>query len=239
MTTVSVVLPTYNEKDNIIPLLEAVLHSAQHPTNVWAVDDHSPDGTWQLGAARAASDARVHLIHRTEEHGLTSAIARGIHDSDGDIVVWMDCDFSMPPDRVRDLVDAIVTGGYDLAVGSRYVAGGQDVGHSWMARAFSRTINLAAALALGSGVHDYTSGFIAGRRAVLERFELRGDYGEYCIDLLGCALYAGYCVVEVPYRCVPRIAGDSKTGVNLWDYLVKGRKYVSTIWRLRKTQFTH
>ncbi|MCB0073237.1 MAG: polyprenol monophosphomannose synthase, partial [Caldilineaceae bacterium] len=63
---------------------------------------------------------------------------------------------------------------------------------------------------------------------------LRGDYGEYCIDLLGRAVKAGFNVVEVPYVCVPRTAGDSKTGANLWDYLVKGRKYVRTVWEVAR-----
>ena len=85
MTTVSVILPTYNEKDNITPLVEAVLRSSQHPTSVWVVDDDSPDGTWQRVAEMASHDPRVHLIHRTDAKGLTSAIARGIRDSDGDI----------------------------------------------------------------------------------------------------------------------------------------------------------
>ena len=232
MTTVSVVLPTYNEKDNIIPLIEAVLHSAQHPTNVWVVDDHSPDGSWQLVAARAATDARVHLIHRTDMHGLTSAIARGIHDSDGDIVVWMDCDFSMPPERIPALVNAIVVDSADVAVGSRYVPGGADVGHSLMAQVFSRIINLAAGLLLGFGVHDYTSGFIAARRVVFNRLDLRGDYGEYCIDLLTRAQRQGWRVQEVPYLCVERQSGQSKTGATMLDYIRRGRNYVATIGRL-------
>ncbi len=232
MTTVSVVLPTYNEKDNIIPLIEATLQSARHPTNVWVVDDDSPDATWRLVAARAAQDGRVHLIHRTDARGLTSAIARGIRESDGDIVVWLDCDFSMPPERIPTLVDAIVRDGADVAVGSRYIRGGADVGHSLMAQAFSRVINLAAGLALGFGVHDYTSGFIAARRAVLTQIELRGDYGEYCIDLLARAQRQGWQVREVPYLCVERQSGQSKTGANTLDYLRRGRKYVAAIARL-------
>lgn len=232
VTSVSVVMPTYNERDNIGPLIDAVLASVHYPTNVWVVDDDSPDGTWQMVAARQAADPRVHLVRRIGESGLTSAIARGIRDSDGDVVVWMDCDFSMPPERVRDLVEAVVGGGYDLAVGSRYVPGGQDVGHSWMAQAFSRAINLVAGLALGGGIRDYTSGFIAGRRAVLQQFELRGDYGEYCIDLLARTQRAGVRIVEVPYVCTERRSGESKTGANPLDYVRRGRKYVSTIGRL-------
>jgi dolichol-phosphate mannosyltransferase len=87
-------------------------------------------------------------------------------------------------------------------------------------------------LRLGGEVRDYTSGFIAARAAVLRRIRLRGDYGEYCIDLLGRALRLDFQVCEVPYRCVPRYTGASKTGASLWDYLVKGRKYVSTIQRV-------
>ncbi len=88
-------------------------------------------------------------------------------------------------------------------------------------------------LFLGRHVHDYTSGFIAARAAVLLQLRLRGDYGEYCIDFLGRAQRAGFQVEEAPYRCVPRTAGASKTGVNLWDYLLKGRKYVAAVWRVK------
>jgi dolichol-phosphate mannosyltransferase len=101
-----------------------------------------------------------------------------------------------------------------------------------MARTLSRIINSYAMLRIGRTVTDYTSGFIAARAGVLRRLRLRGDYGEYCIDLLGRALHGGFCVREVPYRCIPRSAGESKTGATLWDYLVKGRKYVSTIERI-------
>jgi dolichol-phosphate mannosyltransferase len=86
---------------------------------------------------------------------------------------------------------------------------------------------------LGGHVTDWTSGFVAAKAPVLRAIRLRGDYGEYCIDLLGRAVKAGFVVKEAPYQCVPRLAGESKTGINLWDYLVKGRKYVATIVDLR------
>jgi hypothetical protein len=101
-----------------------------------------------------------------------------------------------------------------------------------MARMLSWIINRMAIVMLGNQVHDYTSGFIAVRSEVLEKIRLNGDYGEYCIDLLTRANRLGYKLVEVPYLCVPRIYGESKTGINLWDYLSKGRKYVATIWQL-------
>ena len=151
----------------------------------------------------------------------------------GEIVTWMDCDLSMPPEDIPKLIRASVEGNAEMAVGSRWIAGGDDVAHGFMARTLSRIINGFAILLIGNQVHDYTSGFIAGRAKVFRKIRLNGDYGEYCIDLLGRAVKAGFQVREVPYVCVPRTAGDSKTGVNLWDYLVKGRKYVATIWHVR------
>jgi dolichol-phosphate mannosyltransferase len=213
---------------------------------VLVVDDDSPDGTWravqerieQAGTVRLADGCtpRLALVRRTRERGLTSAIQRGvdtaIHTFGADVVTWMDCDLSMPPAVVSKLVRAVVEGGADVAVGSRWMPGGADIAHGAMARTLSWLINRFAQLLLGGQVRDYTSGFIAARAGVLQQLRLRGDYGEYCIDLLGRAQRQGYRVREVPYICEPRTAGESKTGANLWDYVVKGRKYVAAVWRV-------
>jgi dolichol-phosphate mannosyltransferase len=239
---VCTVLPTYNERENIGPLIEGILANAVTPHLVLVVDDNSPDGTWQVVETIAArtnlpGERRVVLHRRIGEKGLTSAIQCGIdlaiYTFGADVVTWMDCDLSMPPQDVPKLVNALLEHDADVAVGSRWVPGGADVAHGVMARSLSLIINGFAVLVLGSQVHDYTSGFIAARAQVLRQIRLRGDYGEYCIDLLGRAVRAGFGVREVPYRCVPRTAGDSKTGANLWDYLSKGRKYVAAIWALR------
>ena len=239
---VCTVLPTYNERENIRPLIERTLAAAVTPHMVIVVDDDSPDGTWQVVQQVAAERNQpgtptVVLVRRTDEKGLTSAIQRGIdeafHTHQADIVTWMDCDLSMPPEDIPRLVAAVQQGA-DLAVGSRWIPGGADVAHGVMARGLSWIINRYAILLLGNQVHDYTSGFIAGRKQVFDQLRLQGDYGEYCIDLLGRAHNAGFTLVEVPYVCVPRTAGDSKTGANLWDYLVKGRNYVTTTWRVAR-----
>lgn len=231
-------LPTYNERDNIGPLIDGLLDSAITPHMALVVDDDSPDGTWQaVEDAVERWGSRVAWIRRQEERGLTSAIQRGIDTAiavyGADIVTWMDCDLSMPPQDVPRLVRAIIERGADVAVGSRWIPGGGDQAHGVMARALSWIINHLAMLLLGSQVHDYTSGFVAARADVLRRIRLQGDYGEYCIDLLGRAVKLGFRVQETPYVCVPRTSGDSKTGAHLWDYLAKGRKYVATIWRVR------
>lgn len=236
---VCTVLPTYNERDNISLLIAGILASAITPHLVLVVDDNSPDGTSTAVEELAAQmppdpDRRLVLIRRVGEKGLTSAIQRGIDEAiqthNAAIVTWMDCDLSMPPADVPKLVRAVLEGA-DVAVGSRWIDGGADVAHGAMARTLSWLINHFAILLLGNEVHDYTSGFVAARAAVLQQIRLEGDYGEYCIDLLARAAKAGYRLREVPYICVPRTAGESKTGINLWDYLRKGRKYVATIWR--------
>ncbi len=237
---VCTVLPTYNERGNISPLIDGILLHARTPQMVLVVDDNSPDGTWEVVKQLAQrynrpTAHRVVLYRRIGPKGLTSAIQHGIdmaiYTFGANIVTWMDCDLSMPPEDVARLV-ACVAGGADIAVGSRWIEGGADDAHGPMARTLSLIINGYAMLRLGGEVHDYTSGFIAARAEVLRSLRLRGDYGEYCIDLLGRALQRGCVVREAPYRCVPRNAGESKTGANLWDYLVKGRKYVSAIERI-------
>ncbi|MEW5956921.1 MAG: polyprenol monophosphomannose synthase [Chloroflexota bacterium] len=232
---ISIVLPTYNEAGNIELLIDRTLSAlGDYPggVEVVVVDDDSPDGTWRLAAAKAQADGRVRLIHRTHERGLTSAISRGIREARGQWVGWMDCDLSMPPEKWPMLAGALVQGA-DMAVGSRYVPGGGDVAHSRAGRTLSRLINLWAGLLLDGSIKDYTSGFILGRKAVFERIELRGDYGEYCIDMLYRTRRAGFTVRELPYLCIPREVGESKTAANVWGYLRRGVNYVKTVWRLR------
>jgi dolichol-phosphate mannosyltransferase len=120
-----------------------------------------------------------------------------------------------------------------MAVGSRYVAGGADVAHSLTGRMFSRVINMASGLFLDWSIKDYTSGFILAKKAIFEQIALRGDYGEYCIDMLYRAKRAGFNIREVPYVCVPRESGESKTAANAWGYVTRGLNYVKTVSRLR------
>jgi dolichol-phosphate mannosyltransferase len=232
---ISIVLPTYNEAGNIEPLIDRTLQAlSDYPggVEVVVVDDDSPDGTWQLVTNKAKSDGRIRLIHRKNESGLTSAISRGIKEARGRWVGWMDCDLSMPPEEWPRLADALANGA-DMAVGSRYLPGGGDVAHSFVGRTFSRIINGWAGLLLDWSIKDYTSGFILGRKEIFEQVDLRGDYGEYCIDMLYRTKRAGYTIRELPYLCVPREVGESKTATDVWGYLRRGVNYVKTVWRLR------
>ena len=127
---ITIVLPTFNERDNIAPLIERGLAAlAGYEAEMVVVDDDSPDGTWQVVAALAERDPRVRLIHRTEERGLTSAIAAGLAAARGKWVGWMDCDLSMPPEDLPCLAAALAAGA-DIVAGSRYLPGGRDAGHA-------------------------------------------------------------------------------------------------------------
>ena len=235
--TLTTILPTYNERENIPILIAGILYNVRSSVEVLVVDDNSPDATWQVVEEIAAREPRVRLLRRTTERGLTSAIWAGIRSAGTDAVSWMDCDLAMPPETIPLLLERL-SAGADIAIGSRYVRGGSDPGHSLMARAFSVTINTFASLLLGWRVRDYTSGFVAAKRAVFEQLALRGDYGEYCIDFLARAQMLGLRIDEVPYSCGARFSGESKTGANVKDYLFRGWKYVVAIVRLAAMRLT-
>lgn len=228
---VSVILPTYNEAGNIVDLIVAIHEAVSHPHEILVVDDNSPDGTSHL-TQQLIDSGRVpglRLETRTTDRGLRKSIWRGIELAKGDTVVWMDCDFSMPPAVIPQLL-AQVEEGYDIAVGSRFVRGGSQKEHgegeSRAAIVLSSILNVILRIALHFGFHDYTSGFIAVRRSVFSHIRLKGDYGEYFIDMMFRAILLGHSYKEIPYTCEKRRAGVSKTAPNIRVLLKRGVKYL-------------
>lgn len=237
---VSVILPTYNEKNNIGPLINAVLAATGKKAEILVVDDDSPDGTWRIAEQSARNLPNLRLNRRIGKKGLVSALNDGITDAHGDIIIWMDCDLSMPPEKIKDLL-ACIGRGADMAVGSRFMPGGGVeiiTGSADTLTAFlmSRLLNAFIRTVLFSSFRDYTSGFIAVKRKVLAGRPLKGDYGEYFIDLVYRALKRGYAVEEIPYICRARREGVSKTGTNIFHYLKKGLKYIGLTLKLRFTK---
>ncbi len=236
---ISFILPTYNEEGNIIDLiLELDLYINRYlkrKIEFIIVDDDSEDKTWKIAGDYFISDPRVKIIHRLNEPGLASAIRRGVQESRGDIVAWLDCDFSHPPYKFIELLQKI-NEGYDLAMGSRFVKGGKDIRgqrDSWPAVILSLWMNYFISFVLGRSLKDYTSGFVAVKRKVFDEIKISGDYGEYFIKFIYDARRLGYKIIEVPYYCVPRRKGASKTGNNLWDYFLKGWKYILLTLKLK------
>ena len=182
------------------------------------------------GGGFAAKHPQARLVSRTMERGLTTAIFRGVAESQREAVVWMDCDLAMPPEDIPRLLAALE--GRHAALGSRYAAGGRGEGNPLLNRMLSRTICLMTQILLPGKLTDYTSGFIAARRSVVAGLGLRGDYGEYCIDFLVRAARAGCLMVEVPYVFGDRVSGESKTGVGIKALAKRGYKYLFTLARL-------
>ena len=211
------ILPTYNEAENIEPLVRAVLpqlESTGLPHTVLVVDDNSPDGTGQIADRLAEEIERVRVLHRPQKQGLGRAYLAGFEvalEGGADLILEMDSDFSHNPADVPRLIAA--TAGADLVLGSRYVAGG-DVGE-WgrIRRAISRAGSNYARRWLGLGIRDLTGGFKCFRREVLEAIDLES------VSALGYAFQiettyrtakAGFRVVEVPIFFHDRRVGESK-----------------------------
>lgn len=232
---VTVILPTYDEAENVGPLVEAVFSAlAGHDTEVIVVDDDSPDGTWRRAQEIPGHEGRLRVVRRTRDRGLVASLTEGMRLATGEVICWMDADFSMPPATLPLLVDA-VTRGADFASGSRYARGGRDARDDVpLHRFLSRVLTAAASWLLVPDFRDYTSGFAAIRRSALEALlPLQGDYGEYFIALVYGAYRKGLRIVEVPYVCAPRRAGVSKTAADWTGYFTRGWDYVRLIARLR------
>lgn len=214
--SVLVVIPTYNERDNLEPLL-ARLQDAVPDADALVVDDGSPDGTGELADKLAADDPRVSVLHRAAKAGLGAAYLAGFAvalSADYRTVVEMDADGSHAPEDLPTLLAALDSGsGADVVLGSRYVHGGQVVNWPAYRNWISRSGNLYSRLALGVGIRDITGGYRVFRREVLETLTLdRVESQGYCfqIDLAWRALQAGFRVVEVPITFTERERGSSK-----------------------------
>lgn len=227
---VSVVLATYNERDNIVKLVPALVNSFK-PSGldyeVIVVDDRSPDGTAAAAREAFGSNKKVKIIVRNER-GLATALRRGVEESSGDVVVLMDTDFSHDPSQVGDLARLAVKSG--ISSGSRFVHGGKFVARAY--RSFgTRFVQLFARFVLGVPCTDFTNGFVAIRSDALKKLNFNKvfvGYGDYCIRLFYYLTKAGYKIVEIPSVYRPRLHGDSKT-----RELGTGIDYIKEIVKLR------
>ena len=210
---VVVVIPTYNEAENLRWIVGRV-RAAAPSVDVLVVDDGSPDGTGDLADALAADDPHVAVVHRTQKAGLGAAYLHGFAvalERGYDVVGEMDADGSHRPEQLPQLLDALA--GADLVIGSRWVPGGSVVNWPLSRKALSLGGNLYARLALGIPVRDVTAGFRLFRRTTLEAIDLGSvESSGYCFqaDLAWRTAQAGLRIVEVPIEFVERVRGESK-----------------------------
>jgi dolichol-phosphate mannosyltransferase len=212
-----IVLPTYEERDNlprVVEQIEAVLPALPFAGDVLVVDDSSPDGTGDLADELAAVRPWMHVLHRPRKEGLGRAYVAGFGwalERDYSHILEMDCDLSHPPAALPAMLDA--SRHADLVLGSRYVAGGGVEGWPASRRAISRGGCLYARTVLGVRLHDLTGGFKCFRRWVLESLDLSdvhaGGYA-FQIELTYRAMRIGARVIEVPIVFTDRSLGRSK-----------------------------
>ncbi|WP_245607223.1 polyprenol monophosphomannose synthase [Pseudonocardia spinosispora] len=208
-----VVIPTYNEKDNLLPIVRR-LHAAVPATDVLVVDDGSPDGTGEIADGLAAEDSRVKVMHRQGKGGLGAAYLAGFAwalDRDYQVIVQMDADGSHPPETLPAMLDRLADA--DLVIGSRYVPGGSVVNWPKHREFLSRGGNLYSRLALGVGIRDITAGYRVFRRTVLSELALDEVQSQgYCfqIDMAWRTVRDGFRVAEVAITFTERERGDSK-----------------------------
>lgn len=228
-----VLLPTYNERENLEAIIAAI-HRVQPELDILVIDDSSPDGTGEVADGLAAADSRISVLHRAGKEGLGRAYLDGFSRALGDPaeythLIQMDADFSHDPAHLAAMLEA-ASAGADVVVGSRYVAGGRTVGWSRRRRLLSRAGGTYARLVLGVGVRDLTAGFVCYRREVLCALDLAGveasGYG-FQIEMKFRCERQGFVIREVPIAFPDRQRGASKMSFGIMA------EALGLVWRLR------
>ncbi len=236
-----VIIPTYNERDNVGPITEAVLATVPE-AHVLIVDDGSPDGTGELADEMAAANPAIAVLHRSAKQGLGRAYVAAFEDlmtRGVDIVVQMDADFSHPVRFLPSLLEPLRNGKADLVLGSRYARGGQIPRWSLLRRVISRGGSIFAGVVLLMPYRDLTGGFKAWRMPVLRDIELKrlhaGGYA-FQIETTFRARLAGARIREVPITFEERRLGQSKMSMNIFmeAFLLVLAMRITTLGRRRR-----
>lgn len=233
-----IIIPTYNEKDNVIDIIKAVIEKDES-FHVLIVDDGSPDGTGDLvREMMAVFPKRIHLLERSGKLGLGTAYIAGfkwgLAQSKYDFLFEMDADFSHDPKDLLRLRDACLQGA-DFAIGSRYIKGGSVVDWSWERVVLSYGASKYVQMVLGLPIKDPTSGFKCYSSKVLQNLDFKQiDFVGYAfqIAMKYSATKSGFKAVEVPIRFKDREKGTSKMNFSIFKEAVTG------VWKMRNKEFT-
>jgi len=221
---ISIIIPTYNESQNIISILKSIgrnLPKNLH-TEAIVVDDNSPDGTGRLVEDylknfKKMADYTIEIIHRKAKDGLGSAILKGIQQAKGDTIVVMDCDFSHPPQIIPKLIESIKKYQYDIAVASRYIKGGKIQGWSLKRKFMSKFATLIAKKGLGIDAKDPMSGFFAFKRNIIKGLNIDAIGYKVLLEIL--VKTKDVNIKEIPYTFQDRKFGSSKLNIKtIFDY---------------------
>ncbi len=230
-TQVSIIIPTYNESQNIIQILKSIKENLPKNfiTQAIVVDDNSPDGTGRivddyLKNFKKMADYTIEVIHRKAKDGLGSAILKGISQARGDTIVVMDSDFSHPPQIIPKLIESIKKYQYDIAVASRYIKGGKIQGWSLKRKLMSKFATLIAKKGLGIDTKDPMSGFFAFKRNIIKELNMDGIGYKILLEIL--VKTKGVNVKEIPYTFQDRELGSSKLTMRII------LDYYKSVWKL-------
>lgn len=213
-----VIIPTYNEKENIEPIINAIFEQ-QPDIHILVVDDGSPDGTGKIVSDLSKKDIRVHLLQNHGKGGLGKAYLQGFQwglNNGYDACLQMDADFSHRPVDLNKLVEALKT--EDFVIGSRYVQGGATSNWAWYRKFISLFGSFYSRMILGYPVHDWTGGFNAWNKRVLEKIQLgdvRSEGYSFQIEMKYRGLKSGFKVKEVPITFDERREGASKMSLKI------------------------
>ena len=217
---VSVIIPTYNERENIERAVERCRAAlSDYRFEIVVVDDDSPDGTWQLVRDAYETAESVRIVRRTEESGLATAVSRGFDEASYEYCAVIDADLQHPPEKLPALIEPFDTGA-DIVIGSRHVAGGGVENWSRFRRVVSRGAMAITKLVLPPtrGIADPMSGFFAIRREIIEDVALAPTGYKILLEVLMKCEYKR--VVEVPYVFTERERGESNlTADEYWEFL--------------------
>lgn len=228
---ISVLIPTYNEKETILGIIDTLLNEIKSLNEIIVIDDNSPDLTWQLVEQINKENNKISLIRRLDKKGLPGAIWEGIINSRGSIILWLDADFLSLPSTITGLVNYL--GEADIVVASRYVESGKDNRKEAFRVLLSRLFNECARFILGVKTRDLTSGYILARKEVFDKIKITGLYGEYCVRFLYQAEKNNFKIKEFPYVCLSREKGNSKTSSSIATFIRYGLIYIHTVLNLR------
>lgn len=221
---ISIIIPTYNESQNILQILKSIKDNLpkNFVTQAIVVDDNSPDGTGKLVEdylknIKKMADYTIEIIHRKAKDGLGSAILKGIQHAKGDTIVVMDCDFSHPPHIIPKLIESIKKYQYDIVVASRYIKGGKIQGWSLKRKTMSKFATLIAKKGLGINTHDPMSGFFAFKRNIIKGLNIDAIGYKFLLEIL--VKTKNVSIKEIPYTFQNRELGSSKLSIRtIFDY---------------------
>lgn len=222
---VSIIVATFNERDNILGTVKAVLEHVPAPVEVIVVDDNSPDLTWKI--IDDLDDLRVKLVVRKKAKGLASAVVRGLMESRGKIVGWIDADMASETEYLPQMIKKLTD--QDVVIASRFVEGGLDDRHPVRVYA-SHLVNGFARLFLGYKIMDFDSCVAVMRREVFDEvLPIPFGFGDFFIEFVYGCCKKGLRVHEHPYTLNTREGGASKSFPSLGGFLWLGSKYVFRI----------